>query len=375
MDTNPSTSPAVPARFEARPPAAAVWQAPAAAEQPEQALQPDLTDKFRVPPGPATAATTPAGPPAPPADTEPARPGSPVARAQWGWRGRVNRLSGLTLAPAEAELVHRAARKRLLRPFRRTMTVMVANPKGGAAKTPTTLLTAATLGYYRGGYTVAWDNNETRGTLGMRAEAADHRRTVVDLLDQVDDFVSGDAGAGALSGFLRPQSARFDVLASDNTPGGMDVIDDDAFRRLWSALSRYYRLLVIDTGNNVRAPNWRAASALADCLVVPTTVDPDVAGSGLWMLDHLISSGQANLAANAVVVVSCADPRTDPARIDEVVAAYRDKAREVVVIPHDPYVRAGGPIEYDSLAVETRRAWLLACTSIIDSLATREPAG
>jgi len=51
---------------------------------------------------------------------------------------------------------------------------------------------------------------------------------------------------------------------------------------------------------------------------------------------------------------------------------YRKVVRDVVVVPHDPYVRAGGPIEYDRLSETSRRAWLLACTSIIDSLALRD---
>ncbi|PRY31995.1 MinD/ParA family ATP-binding protein [Pseudosporangium ferrugineum] len=328
----------------------------------------DKTSAWQAPS--SAPASQPADPaPAPtPAATAPERP------AQWGWRGRANRVTGgaLTLPAKREELVHRAARKRLLRPFSRTMTVVVANPKGGAAKTPAALLAAATLGFHRGGYTLAWDNNETRGTLGMRAEEATHRRTVVDLLRDIDQFLSTPASVGRLSAYLRPQGARFDVLASDDVPGSMDVIDDAAFGKLWTALSRYYRLLVIDTGNNVRAPNWRAATDLADCLVVPTTVQRDVADSGLWMLDHLLRSGRGDLASNAVAVVSCADPRTDPALLDDIVERYRAVVRDVAVIPYDPYVRSGGRIEFDSVAVATRRAWLLACTSIVDSLSLRD---
>ncbi|MFI6078695.1 MinD/ParA family protein [Actinoplanes sp. NPDC051343] len=254
------------------------------------------------------------------------------------------------------------------------MTVMVANPKGGAAKTPTSLVAAATLGFYRGGYTLAWDNNETRGTLGMRAESAPQPRTVVDLLNDIEEFLAAAASVGRLSAYLRPQSARFDVLASDETPGGMEIIDDAAVHKLWTALSRYYRMIVVDTGNNVRAPNWRAAAELADCLVVPTTVQRDVAASGLWMLDHLVQSGHRDLVTNAVAVISCADSQTDPQLFASIVERYQAVVRDVVVIPHDPYIRSGGRIEYDHLGVETRRAWVLACTSIIDSLSIRNQA-
>ncbi|RKR86726.1 MinD-like ATPase involved in chromosome partitioning or flagellar assembly [Micromonospora pisi] len=338
------------------PSAGPAWQVPSQPASPKH----DSATAVPAPPGPAGA------------DEPVGGPGQKAA--EWGWRGRANRLTGgtLTLTATREELVHRAARRRLLRSFSRTMSVVVANPKGGAAKTPTALIAAATLGFYRGGYTLAWDNNETRGTLGMRAEASTHQQTVVDLLHQIDDFLATTGSVGQLSAYLRPQSARFDVLASDDAAGSMEIIDDEAFRKLWTALCRFYRLIVIDTGNNIRAANWQSATAVADCLVVPTTVQRDVADSGLWMLDHLIRTGRADLAENAVAIVSCADPKPDMALLDDIVDRYRQVVRDVAVIPYDRLIRSGGRIEYDQLAVPTRRAWLMACSSIIDSLGIRD---
>ncbi|WP_326557712.1 MinD/ParA family ATP-binding protein [Micromonospora sp. NBC_01796] len=327
---------------------------------------------WQAPRQPPTAPDGAATAPAPLEGIPASQPGQP--RAEWGWRGRANRFSGgtLNLIATRDELVHRAARRRLLRPFSRTMSVVVANPKGGAAKTPTALLAAATLGFHRGGYTLAWDNNETRGTLGMRAESATHEQTVINLLHNIDEFLATTASVGRLSAYLRPQSARFDVLASDDAAGSMEIIDDEAFTKLWTALCRFYRLIVVDTGNNIRSANWQSATAVADCLVVPTTVQRDVADSGLWMLDHLIRTGRADLAENAVAVVSCADPKPDTELLDEIVERYRKVVRDVVVIPYDRLIRSGGRIEFDALAIPTRRAWLMACSSIVDSLAIRD---
>ena len=47
-------------------------------------------------------------------------------------------------------------------------TIAFINPKGGAAKTTGVLAAGYTFGTVRGGGVVAWDNNETRGTLGIR---------------------------------------------------------------------------------------------------------------------------------------------------------------------------------------------------------------
>ena len=57
-----------------------------------------------------------------------------------------------------------------------------ANPKGGVHKTTATVLAAATIGSVRGRGVVAWDDNELRGTLGLRAGSARHARTIRHLV-------------------------------------------------------------------------------------------------------------------------------------------------------------------------------------------------
>ncbi|MEV6349581.1 hypothetical protein [Actinoplanes sp. NPDC051851] len=289
----------------------------------------------------------------------------------------MNRLSGglVRIPPRAAELQHREAQVQVLRSFQTSQLVMVANPKGGAGKTPTTLGLAATLGYYRGGYVLAWDNNETRGTLGQRAEAGlSAGASVVDLLAQIDSFLTASASVGQLGAFVRPQSAHFDVLASDETPGRQRMVDAAGFEKLHQALARWYRLMVTDTGNNVRAPNWWASVRAANGLVVPTSVQVDAANAGLWMLDHLRAVGAQTLVQNAVAVVTCADPRVDQGLLAKIVDTYREIVREVVVIPFDPKIQPGTRISYKDLAEPTRRAYLGAAVAVIESLRATEVA-
>ncbi|MEU3455241.1 hypothetical protein ABZ671_16845 [Micromonospora sp. NPDC006766] len=264
---------------------------------------------------------------------------------------------------------------RVLRTFDAPQQVVVANPKGGAGKTPVTLGLASTLGWYRGGYTLAWDNNETRGTLGLRAEEATHDRNVVDLLASIDAFLDVRASVGGLGGFVRPQSAHFDVLASDDVPGRMDVIDGGSFHKLADVLGRFYRFIVIDTGNNVRAANWWAATSAADCLVVPTTVRADVAETGLWMLHHLARLGRGDLVRNAVAVVTCADPTVDTGLLTAIVDRYREVVREVVVLPFDYRLSAGDRVSYRDLAPALRRSLLAAAVAVVESLARQRNDG
>ena len=147
------------------------------------------------------------------------RPAPPDGPAQLGWRATVRRLSGglIALRPSEFEVTQRRGIAAVQRSLAGPKTVVVINPKGGASKTTATLLLAATFGIHRGGYTLAWDNNETRGTMGWRATQGRHTNTAVDLLRELDRFEDArSARVGDLDNFVRSQgSAQFDVLASD----------------------------------------------------------------------------------------------------------------------------------------------------------------
>jgi hypothetical protein len=68
--------------------------------------------------------------------------------------------------------------------------VAFANPKGGVHKTTATVLAAATIGSVRGRGVVAWDDNELRGTLGLRAGSARHARTIRHLVTELAEVES-----------------------------------------------------------------------------------------------------------------------------------------------------------------------------------------
>jgi MinD-like ATPase involved in chromosome partitioning or flagellar assembly len=303
---------------------------------------------------------------------------SPVTTepASWGWRGRFNRGSGgLLKAKANAqEIAARQAIKGIQRSFSRPMTVVVVQPKGGAGKTPTTICLSAAFGAHRGGYVVGWDDNETRGTLAVRVSNPDSQRaTVWDLLSDLAAFERYDARVGDLSHYVRSQpDAHFDALVSDDNPGNMAQIGEDEFQRLHRVLQRFYRMIVVDTGNNVRSPNWQAAVNAADLIVVVSTYQRDVGYSGSWVLDHLAQTGREDLARNAVTVLSAADPTTDKTVRDQLLSHFAARTRAVVEIPYDPQLAHGGPIRWSDLAPATRNAWVAAGATVVDALAEHD---
>ncbi|WP_424463250.1 MinD/ParA family ATP-binding protein [Pseudoclavibacter helvolus] len=297
---------------------------------------------------------------------------APEAPAQQGWRSALRVGTGglIKLGPGEAERMKRDEIRRVQRQFDGSRTVVVMNPKGGAHKTTATLMIAATFGEIRGGYTLAWDNNETRGTLGWRSHAGNHRNTAVDFLRQLPRFeVSGGATIADVDRFVRPQGdAQFDVLASDDDAASAAIIDAEAFSRMHRTLSRFYRVLVVDTGNNMRASNWEAALDVADQLVIVSTAREDTAASAAWLADGLRERGFGDKLENAVTILSSPSAKEDQALTERLHHHFERLTRAVVEVPYDHAFVGGGELSVASLKPATRAAWRTATAAIAERL-------
>ena len=314
--------------------------------------------------------------PRPEALLAPNQPDTRQEPATWGWGGRVRRMTGglIHLGPTAEELADRQARIDIQRNFSKPMTVVVIQPKGGAGKTPTTIGIASALGVNRGGYILGWDDNETRGTLAVRVRNVYGQTTTAwELLGALPRFERADARIGDLSHYVRAQGeAQFDALASDDNPANMAQIGDEEFGRLHAVLQRFYRIIVIDTGNNVRSPNWQSAVNAADLVIVVSTYQRDVGYSGSWVLDHLGQTGRGALASGAVTVLTAADPKPDPTVRRELMSHFGARTRSVVEIPYDLHIAVGGPMEWAKMREPTRRAWTLTGAVVINALAAAQ---
>ena len=301
-----------------------------------------------------------------------ARPTPPAGPAQLGWQGALRRITGglLPFRPGSAEREQRAEIGMVQRHLDGPRTIVVINPKGGAHKTTGTLLLAAAFGQHRGGYTLAWDNNETRGTLGWRSLPGTHQRTAVDLLQDLDRFTEpGAARVGDLDGYVRSQgSAQFDVLASDEDAASAASIDGFAFRSLHRTLSRFYRVMVVDTGNNMRASNWQAAIDAADQVVIVSTVREDTAQSAAWAIDALRATGHAEAVRNAVTVLSDPGPQRDAELVARLHEHFGRLTRAVVDVPYDASLVGGSPLQVEQLDRRTREAWLRVAAVVAEGL-------
>ena len=291
------------------------------------------------------------------------------APAVHGWRGVLNRHTRLRLSPTRDERDERACVEAASRHWPGPRTVAVVNGKGGSSKTPTTILLSAVLARHGGGGVVAWDSNVTRGTLGWRTLSGGHDATVADLLADCGHLGSPEARAAEMAAYVHHQAQdRYDVLRSrPEALADAQPATADAFDAVHGILTRYYRVIVVDSGNDESAPCWRAMVAAADAVVVPTTTRAEHAESARLLLAELTRSGGhgARLARQALVVVSQASRAEPPP--GPLVGTFSQVARAAVGVPYDPAM-GGRPLVLGSLAPATARAWLVAAAALADGL-------
>jgi MinD-like ATPase involved in chromosome partitioning or flagellar assembly len=321
------------------------------------ATAPVIPSPGYLPPAYPSPGTQPAPPSRPPAGQPSAA--APTSGARIEWRQ--------TRPDDEHERAVGVMRRKLGRP----RVLAFANPKGGVHKTTATVLAAATIGSVRGRGVLAWDDNELRGTLGLRAGSARHARTIKHLLADLPQIenLHGEGLLQELDAYLRHASdGSYDVLAGEENPRFAQRLDQATVRQVMDLLRRTHDVICVDTGNNVESVNWQTVMRQTDQLVITTVPREDAAFTADWMLDVLDDSGMGDLVANAVTLISCPSPGPLPL-LNDFVKHFSTRTRAVAVVPYDPALEVGSSIEYAELQQETRQAWLKAAAVMIEPFA------
>ncbi|MGO2070191.1 ATPase [Glutamicibacter arilaitensis] len=292
----------------------------------------------------------------------------PIAPATKGMRSWLKFL-GIRPQPSAAELAEREDIQAVSQHWPGIRTIAVANRKGGSNKTPTVACLAAVFARYGGGGVLAWDNNENQGTLGWRTEQGTHGASVLDVLRDQDMLMSPTATQGLMAGYVHHQTEdKYDVLRSDENDEGDHEIQASEVHEAHAVASRYFRMMVMDSGNTARAANWRAMMEHTDQLVIPTTTMEDRAEAARLTLQTLSARDEhgATLAKEAVVIISQwkAEDRAEAQRIAKL---FEPLVRAVVIVPYDPALKAGR-IRYEALRPATQRAWLAAAAAVARGL-------
>ena len=285
-----------------------------------------------------------------------------------GWRAVAGRL-GFKVQASQTQCQQWADERTVSQHWPGPRTIAVLNGKGGAGKTPTSILLASNFARLGSGSVVAADGNVTRGTLGWRTEQGPHNATILDMVPQTEALMDPSARNGDVAAYTHHQTIdQFDVLRSNplllSTEQKLSPEELDGIQQV---LTRYYRMIIWDTGNDEGDSLWLRIVSHADQIVIATTTRTDHAEAGRLLLQGLSSRDErsAALAANAVVVISQADREEPPAT--SLVDGFAGIAREVVTIPYDRSMREQW-LRSDKLAPATRAAWLHAAAAVARGL-------
>ena len=281
-------------------------------------------------------------------------------RAQIGFRGVINRTLNTQLAPNEYELKRRGWIDDIVRGWDGTKFVDVINTKGGAFKTPGSLMLAATMAEYTSMNVAVMDNNEGAGNAKARIDVAnEHNRTskhLAEFSESHPDMSDSDLEYH----MLRHRADRYHVLAS-HEPG----LDDPGLSReqvaeLHSVFSRFYRLGIMDSGNSWATDAWVGMIERGHQLVVPMVTVPDRVAQAQKVLDMVYNFGPdyEQLALNAVIVVSQWQPQDVKLR-QKYAAMWEEMGfgSRVIQVPYDSHLGSHN-LRLSSLRPATRDAFL-----------------
>jgi MinD-like ATPase involved in chromosome partitioning or flagellar assembly len=159
------------------------------------------------------------------------------------------------------------------------------------------------------------------------------------------------------------------VLASADDDEAMRIIGEQEFEDLHTQLSRFYRMIIIDTGNNRLSPNWLSAAARADMLVFATSLKDDTSVVAAKNLDALVAMGRHDLVKNAVCVISHTSAKgNDLGAGVHTREHFEQWVRAVVDIPYDPMLAPGLHLDPLKIAKRTHESCMEMAAVVVDGL-------
>ena len=295
---------------------------------------------------------------------------APTRTAQKGLRGLLTKV-GVKVAPGAAETAAIETAEQLARheetirqaTWTRAVSVLVANPKGGVGKTPTSLMLGGTLAAIRGGSVAIIEVSDDPGALTFRSEGSPSRG-LGELVADADQIRS----AGQLAGYTAPQSSFAAVIGS---VGWRPRLDDTAVTSVVGVVDDYFAVRVMDSGNQPSSPAFGAAVMSADILVVPIFDAGDAALEAAQLLEGLKAAGghAADLAASAIVL-RLHDGRPEHpqvvARVDRILTSHGITHQHS--IPFDAHIAERGQLTLAKLARATRHALTGAAADVVRTL-------
>lgn len=283
-----------------------------------------------------------------------------------GWRRLLFRATfgRLNVGDSDAVRIRRQTERRIAAPLSGTTRyVPVLSRKGGVGKTTVTTLLGMGLAQLREDRIIALDANPDRGTLSDRSpgRSVHTARHLVQNRFAVDTFAK-------LSAYAAREGSRLHVLASDTDPRVAEAFDDADYRAVTDLLSKYYSIVLTDSGTGMVHTVMKGTLEKADAVVLVSGASVDEARLASETLSWLEAHGRTDLAQNAIVVINQSAGHGHGVKVEEIETHFRSRVATVVRLPHDPHLAEGSQVELDRLKPATRDAVMELAALVVDEL-------
>ncbi|MDN6178325.1 MAG: hypothetical protein L0J08_07235, partial [Micrococcaceae bacterium] len=209
----------------------------------------------------------------------------------------------------------------------------------------------------------ALDANPDRGTLSDRSPGKSEftARNLVQHRFSVDTFAK-------LSSYAAREGSRLHVLASDTDPRVAEAFDDADYRAVTELLSKYYSIVLTDSGTGMVHTVMKGTLEKADAVVLVSGASVDEARLASETLSWLEAHGRTELAKNAIVVINQSSGTGRGVNVEEIESHFRSRVATVVRLPHDPHLAEGSRVSLDRLKPGTRDAVMELAALVVDEL-------
>jgi MinD-like ATPase involved in chromosome partitioning or flagellar assembly len=241
--------------------------------------------------------------------------------------------------------------------------VPVLTRKGGVGKTTITTLLGMALADAREDRIIAVDANPDRGTLSERV-AKQTRSTVRDVVTKAASI----GGFTDFSALVSRDETRLDILASDSDPQLSEAFGENDYNVVADLATRFYSMVLTDCGTGIVHSVMRATLRRADSIVIVSGGSIDEARLASETLTWLEANGYGELVANSVVALNTATQGTNLVKLEEIESHFRSRVREIVRIPYDPQLAAGGVVTWRDLKPITRLASRTLAALVVEGL-------
>ncbi|GAA2397368.1 hypothetical protein GCM10010420_24100 [Streptomyces glaucosporus] len=269
---------------------------------------------------------------------------------------------------AKKEEAERQRKLELIRtPVLSCYRIAVISLKGGVGKTTTTTALGATLASERQDKVIAIDANPDAGTLGrrVRRETGATIRDLVTAIPYLHSYMD-------IRRFTSQAPSGLEILANDVDPEISTTFDDEDYRRVIDVLGRQYPIILTDSGTGLLYSAMRGVLDLADQLIVISTPSVDGASSASTTLDWLSAHGYGALVQRSITVISGVRETGKMIKVDDIVAHFKTRCREVVVVPFDEHLAAGAELDLDMMRPKTREAYFNLAALVAEDFARHQ---